>query len=168
MTTKYIIEKLVNEGKLKRFEPYLPSGEVCERDIFMTVSLFKHIEEGISKKYGLDYGEKVKAHLVFFIRGGKIRSGKHIKEVEPFGNGVWAFRILESPQTRIFGGFIEKDVFIAFYMDKRSSLNSSRYRTMVERVKNQWRIIIKEKRMLASSNIGDLISNGVNHDQRKK
>jgi hypothetical protein len=105
--------------------------------------------------------------LAKFIKGDKIRSFYDIKEITPFGNGVWEFKIIEDPHTRIFGGFIEKDVFIAFYMEKRSSLNG-KFPDFTHRVKSQWKILFKDKTRLLSSNIDDLISNGVCYDPRKK
>ena len=168
MTTKDTLKKLVEAGKLKRFEPYLREGEVHAREIFMTSVLWKHIDElDVHKKYGEDYRLKVERHLVNFVRGGKIISGIDIKEVEPLGGGVWTFRILESPQTRIFGAFVEKDVFIAFYMEKRSNL-SGKFPNFTHRVKMQWKILFNDQIMLLFSKIDDLIYNGVCYDKRKK
>lgn len=167
MTTEDTIKKLVEEGKLRQFVPVLFPDEVHTREFFMTDILWRHLDGDVLEKYGLEYQVKVEQHLTQFARGDKIRGGRHIKEVEPFGNGVWAFRILEDPQTRIFGGFIKDDWFVAFYMEKRSSLNG-RFTDFAKRVKNQWSILFKEKKMLLSSNINDLISNGVNDDKRKK
>ena len=151
-----------------RFEPYLREKEIHVREIFMVTTLWKHLKDAVPKKYGEDYRIKVERHLANFVRGGKIREGKHIKEILPFGNGVWEFRILESPQTRIFGTFIDSDLFIAFYMEKRSTLKSQRFNDFANRTKSQWNILFGNKSMLLSSNINDLISNGVCYDERKK
>jgi len=171
MTTKVIIEKLVMNGKLRQFVPLLLPDESHKREIFMTNSLYQHIDEIIPQNYGLEYQVKVEQHLTNFARGDKIRGGVHIKEVEPFGNGIWSFRILESPQTRIFGAFIEKDWFIAFYMAKKDNLVGNSYNHnysyFAKQVKRQWKILFKDKTMLLSRDINYLISNGVNDDGRK-
>lgn len=172
MTTDRTIENLVKEGKLKRFEPHLREGEVHVREIFMTDDLWKHIEEDVPTKYGLEYQVKVEQHLASFINGNKIRSGKDIKELKPFGGGIWEFKISESPESRIFGAFVEYDRFIAFYMKERDNIavkNFDRsFKSFADLVKNQWNILFKNKPMLLSSNINKLITNGVTHDKRKK
>lgn len=172
MTTELILKKLVEEGKLRLFEPYLREGEVHVREIFMTNDLWKHIEEYIPTKYGLEYQVKVEQHLASFINGNKIRSGKDIKELKPFGNGVWEFKISDAPESRIFGGFIEQDVFIAFYMKERNNIAvkdfDRSFKSFTDLVKNQWRILFNNKPRLLSSNINKLITNGVTHDPRKK
>ncbi|MEQ1706545.1 MAG: hypothetical protein ABL867_11335, partial [Rickettsiales bacterium] len=157
MTTEITLKRLVREGKLKQFEPDLLPDESHEREIFMTTVLFKYIDETVLKKHGLEYQVIVEQHLTSFARGDKIRSGTHIKEVMPFGNGVWAFRILEDPQTRIFGGFIEKDRFVAFCMVRKSNLVGNSYNHnysyYLNKVKREWKILLNNKAILLSSNI---------------
>jgi len=167
MTTKSIMKKLLTEGKLKRFEPYLREKEIHKREIFMTKTLWEHIINKVPDMYGEEYQIKLERRLATFIKGNKINDFRDIKELEPFGSGVWEFKIIEEPHSRIFGAFLESDIFIAFYMEKRSSLKG-RFEPFIKRTKNQWKILFGGKKMLLSSNIDNLISNGVCYDPRKK
>ncbi len=139
----------------------------------MTPTLWHHIDSmDVHKKYGLKYQVKVEQALARFINGSKIRSGIDIKELKPFGNGVWEIKIIEEPQTRIFGAFAEYDVFIAFWMKKRDDVAGKSFNpdfsNFLDSVKNQWALIFKDTEMLLSSNINDLITNGVCYDPRKR
>ena len=172
MTTERIIKKLVEGGKLKRFEPYLREGEVHVREIFMVNDLWKYIEKDVPKQYGIKYQVTLEQRLAKFIKGDRINNFYDMKELRPFGSGVWEFKVLEEPSSRIFGAFIERDIFIAFWMKKRDDLAGKKFnrsfKSFMDLVKNQWSHLFKNKTMLLSSNIDDLITNGVSYDKRKK
>lgn len=172
MTTKLIIEKLVRDGKLRRFEPYLREKETHKREVFMSDFLWRHINEKVTELYGIEYQVKLEQRLARFIKGDRINDFQDIKELKPFGSGVWEFKIIEEPQSRIFGAFVEYDVFIAFCMKKRDNVAGKDFNPSFENfgdyVINQWKILFKNKEKLLSSNIDKLISNGVSYDPRKK
>jgi hypothetical protein len=79
---------------------------------------------GHGRKVRTDYYANVRAFLGRFVAGAIMVNGEDIKRLNPPNKAVWEIRIRHNPHSRLLGGFLDQDCFVAL---------RARFRDLVDR-----------------------------------
>ena len=124
-----------------QFSPsFLDPDEKEERRIFVTPPLNNWLNQS-DRRRPLDYKSDIRAHLRAFVVGGLVDNENDLRLLTPKDLNIWGFRIRFRPQTRIFGGVLLRDTFIATRQKLRKDLGSfadPRWNAEIAKVKQQW------------------------------
>ena len=124
-----------------QFSPsFLDPDEKEERRIFVTPPLNNWLNQS-DRRRPLDYKSDIRARLRAFVVGGLVDNENDLRLLTPKDLNIWEFRIRFRPQTRIFGGFLLRDTFIATRQKLRKDLGSfadPRWNAEIAKVKQQW------------------------------
>jgi hypothetical protein len=106
-------------GKIKRFSPVMDADESDIRELWMTPSLHSWCYENDGQK-SLDYKRNLRAFLGRFVKGQKVDNRDYMKS---WKKRIFELRVQLSPKphnTRIFGGFVLPNTFVAINWKPRS------------------------------------------------
>lgn len=133
MSIRDLIRECVDAGDLVILRPILP-GTPRMREVFVT----PHVHQLLSVSSNVPVELRKKAAdcrvaLDRFVAGAVVTVGLdpfnkkaacELARTEPPSDGVWCFRIRDpKPHVRIFGGFAERDVFVAVDYRNREALD---------------------------------------------
>jgi hypothetical protein len=109
------LERLVDDGLLIPIEVDLDEDEQAWRVIFGTREYMAWRAEKLPRLRVSGHScasaeEQLFVAEATFVSGQRIRHGDLFKDLYPHENGVWEIR---TPDIRVFGWFIRRDVFIA-------------------------------------------------------
>lgn len=121
LTFKSIDQILEGEvgANARLFAPYLDPDESHKRDIIMPPALHEWCYQSDSTK-SLNFKANLRAFLKRFVVGQEIVNGEYFKN---WKGRIFEVRVQLDPQsdnTRIFGGFVRPDVFVAVHQKPRS------------------------------------------------
>ena len=114
-----ILEQHDSAQTLMRFVPLTDPDESNERDLLMAPNLYEWLYQG-DKRKTREYKANVRGFLKRYVIGGHVDNQDYMKSWTPH---VFEFRVQLEPwreNTRIFGAFIKRDVFIATHQKLRS------------------------------------------------
>jgi hypothetical protein len=154
------VDKLVEESKLI---PFLEGMVPCEREVrrlLLTKRLYDEIVALPESKKDRGHKLKIQAHLKRFVVGEEIDNQVYMKCLDKKEDRVWAIRILNEPQYRIFGAFLELDCFIAFHSTKRAQLRKQGFATDVKRTIREWNALRLGKERFHAKHFTSYVSNG--------
>lgn len=137
-----IISSLVQSGQVARFHPdYLDPDESEWREIILIQSVNKWIYEKDSRR-SIYYKQNVRMHLSKFVLGDFIDNGNYMKS---WKDDIWEIRVqLERREdnTRIFGGFLFPNIFVATNHHLRSQFkNEDLWNKAINRAVARWRLL---------------------------
>lgn len=133
MSTRDVIRECVDAGELYRIVPRR-NGSSVMRELFATpaVSRFLNGETDIARRALIKRAADTRAAVDRFVSGAEISVGMdpfekaahaELARNDPPGDGIWDFRIRDpKPHVRLFGGFAERDVFVALDYRNRETV----------------------------------------------
>ena len=115
-----ILEQHDRDQTLKRFVPLTDPDESSDaRDFLMVPRLHEWLYQSDRKKTA-DFKANIRAFLKRYVAGGHIDNSDYMKSWTPH---VFEFRVQLQPlreNTRIFGAFVKRDIFVAIHQKLRS------------------------------------------------
>jgi hypothetical protein len=143
------INRLVQEGSLFRLDQSMP-GLAARRTIFASIGVralaigpWGNVEERVR-------GRELQADFDHFIDGNKLnlRSQNSFEEtafmarLAPPSDEVWEIRSIDpKPSLRVFGSFVERDIFVALTWARRKDLGGRRdprWKVAISNFKEAW------------------------------
>jgi hypothetical protein len=143
------INRLVQEGSLFRLDQSMP-GLAARRTIYASIGVrtlaigpWANVEDSVR-------GRELRADFDHFIDGNKIylRSDNSLEEtafmarLAPPSDEVWEIRSIDpKPSLRVFGSFVERDVFVALTWARRKDLGGRRdprWNLAISNYKKEW------------------------------
>lgn len=167
-------------GRLFAVQPML--GGDIHRHVYATPEVYKELDPDTASRMYIQNAAQLRAWIDGFIIGRAITVGdgkcRHsdIKILDPAQDEVWELRKRESPSTRIFGRFAEKDIFIATNIKQSGELFAKRWtiggaqvwpvwKTEIRRCKSTWDSLFPAHNPLSGENVHVYITNAI--DERK-
>lgn len=82
-----------------------------------------------------------------------------LARVDPAKEEVWDFRCLDpKPGIRIFGSFVDRNVFIALNWDFRENLNHGGFAKQVRNCKSEWTLLFGQIKPHSGNSLDDYLS----------
>jgi hypothetical protein len=146
MSIRQTIQTCLDHDQLYSVDPILPkplSGP--QRRFYATPEVFRELHPDTCRDLERSNAGQLRAFISNFTLGQRVTvgSGKDtsvdVKILDPWDNEVWEFRKRETPSTRVFGRFADRNVFIATNMRLSSELfDNIWHRADGRQVKREW------------------------------
>lgn len=155
MTYKSIDTTLLTAagGPLVRFLPTFDPDQSEKRELLMTPQLYAWCLQS-DRKRTADYKAKVRAFCGQFVKGDPVCNRDYMKS---WRDDIWELRVQLLPKrenTRIFGGFLAPDCFVAFHPHQLRSdfggKDDPQWDRAIEKTMSRWGAILpSHKRVVA-------------------
>lgn len=119
-------QKLVADGWLYRLPPF--PGDPSKRVVLLSPEMQEVVTQQMDEGEDSNRRSRLVASLQHIVAGRVVVAClnphrarlAHVGRLDPIGDGIWDVRCQEAPALRVFGRFIEADVFLAATCRPRS------------------------------------------------
>lgn len=124
------LQKLLHEEELRTASKLIGRSEESVRIILLTRSCYEALNHGAGKS-GLTRTvlSKVRVQIERFLSGEELIAYEDVKPLKPLANGVWELRFLFTPNPRLIGFFLQKDVFVGVKFGEHAEFDQVDERT---------------------------------------
>ncbi len=172
MSIHEVLKANVDDGRLIEIEPIFGVGSA--RAVYAVPEVFAQLEpETADPEFQSSSGE-LRRWLDSFIMGKKLVVGPRssrtcdMKRLDPSPDEIWEIRKQDSPSIRLFGRFVETDIFVVTNMELVAILFSVEwFRTWpiwkreIRNCKAAWRRMFATYPPHSGSNLSDYLSRAV-------
>lgn len=128
MSIDGILAQLIAQGRLIEYVPsYRDPDFLRKRRVYMSQEAHQQCPPNGPSSLRTFRGtvfHNARAALYAFITGDEVEEGIHLKLLAPSEKQVWELRVLERPQSRLFGWFVGPDRLIVTHCQARDSLGA--------------------------------------------
>lgn len=175
MSIKAELLNVVSKGQLVQLAPHVAADKLI-RKMYLTAEL----NELIASYQGMDYDAatseqkeaisrfaKLKADLDMFLTRPEI-DPEYMKQLDPAGKGVYEIRsVRPKPSIRVFGRFIDKNIFVATHIAERKELGgwkSYEFKQEIAACRKIWGTIFPNHQAKEGCTLSSLVTGG--HDEK--
>jgi hypothetical protein len=173
-------QRLLAEGVyLWRLAPF--PGDPAARTVLLTQEMDELLSRTMEEGEEANGRSRLLASLQHIVAGRRLVAcltpfkarQAHIGRLDPIQDSIWDIRCQDSPALRVFGRFVEKDVFLAVTCRPRSievdwlgwlplgDRNSKEWKQGIEATKRGWEKLFPTYEPVSGENLDAYLSNAV-------
>lgn len=157
------INEMVRHGRLHHLSPVM-RGTYTKRRMYVTTEIQSFVDDENSRQ-----GNALRAVIDRYLTGNRVTVSKdkdadvNLKQLTPIAAEIWEIRSKkERPATRVFGSFVQKDVFVGLtwaFRPELGAIHSKEWKFALQQYKHEWHKLFPTYAPLSGETFDDYLSN---------